>query len=52
MIRKATMEDIKDIMEIIRKTIIEMRTYNNTQWDENYPQKKILLMILKMRIYL
>ncbi|AGY75968.1 GNAT family N-acetyltransferase [Clostridium autoethanogenum] len=40
MIRKATMEDIKDIMEIIRKTIIEMRTYNNTQWDENYPQKK------------
>ncbi|OAA90056.1 GNAT family N-acetyltransferase [Clostridium ljungdahlii] len=40
MIRKAIMEDIKDIMEIIRQTIAEMRTYNNTQWDENYPQKK------------
>lgn len=40
MIRKAAVEDIKDIMEIIRQTIQEMRTYNNTQWDENYPQKK------------
>ncbi|AZV58581.1 GNAT family N-acetyltransferase [Clostridium sp. AWRP] len=40
MIRKAIMNDIKDIMEIIRQTITEMHTYNNTQWDENYPQKK------------
>ncbi|WP_412523870.1 GNAT family N-acetyltransferase [Clostridium sp. JS66] len=38
--RKAVMEDIKDIMEIIKGTIAEMRTYNNTQWDENYPQEK------------
>lgn len=40
MIRKAVMEDIKDIMEIIKQTIAEMRTYNNTQWNENYPQEK------------
>ncbi|WP_108849494.1 GNAT family N-acetyltransferase [Clostridium drakei] len=38
--RKAVMEDIKDIMEIIRGTIAEMRTYDNSQWDENYPQEK------------
>lgn len=40
MIRKAVMEDLKDIMEIIKQTIAEMQTYNNTQWDENYPQEK------------
>ena len=38
--RKAVMEDIKDIMEIINETIVEMRAYNNTQWDERYPQEK------------
>lgn len=38
--RKAIKEDIKDIMKIIKETIEEMRTYNNTQWDENYPQEK------------
>ena len=38
--RKAVMKDIKDIMQIIKETIEEMRTYNNTQWDENYPQEK------------
>lgn len=40
MIRKAVIEDLKDIMEIIRETIIEMHSYNNYQWDENYPQEK------------
>jgi GNAT superfamily N-acetyltransferase len=40
MMRKAIMEDIKDIMGIIKQTIVEMHTYNNTQWDENYPQEK------------
>lgn len=34
------MEDLRGIMEIIRETIEEMRTYNNTQWDESYPQEK------------
>lgn len=37
--RKAVMEDIKECMQIIKVTIAEMRTYNNTQWDENYPQE-------------
>ena len=40
MIRKAVMEDINDIMRIIKETIAEMHSYNNTQWDENYPQEK------------
>ncbi|MFL0195869.1 GNAT family N-acetyltransferase [Clostridium sp. WILCCON 0269] len=40
MVRKAVMEDLRDIMEIIKQTIVEMATYNNTQWDENYPQEK------------
>jgi len=38
--RKAVLEDIKCIMEILRETIIEMHSYNNFQWDENYPQEK------------
>ncbi|WP_246615311.1 GNAT family N-acetyltransferase [Clostridium thailandense] len=38
--RKASIEDTKEIMEIIKETIAEMRTYNNTQWDESYPQEK------------
>ena len=38
MIRYAELKDIEKIMEVIRETIKEMKTYNNTQWDENYPQ--------------
>jgi len=38
-IRKATFEDIASIMKIVQETIIEMGTYNNTQWDENYPKE-------------
>lgn len=38
--RKAVIEDTKEIMQIIKETIAEMRTYSNTQWDENYPQEK------------
>ncbi|CVK20934.1 GNAT family N-acetyltransferase [Sporomusa sphaeroides] len=40
MIRKANSADIQEIMKIIRETIIEMQSYDNTQWDENYPQEK------------
>lgn len=40
MIRKAVKEDLKDIMKIIRETIVEMHSYNNYQWDDNYPQEK------------
>lgn len=38
MIRKAIKEDIAKIMEVMKVTIEEMKEYNNTQWDENYPQ--------------
>lgn len=38
MMRKATQNDVAKIMEIITATVEEMKTYNNTQWDENYPQ--------------
>ena len=40
MIRKANINDIDSIMKIIKETVEEMRSYNNTQWDENYPQAK------------
>lgn len=38
MIRKASLNDVNNIMDIIKSTVSEMKTYNNTQWDENYPQ--------------
>lgn len=37
MIRRATMEDVNSIMEIVQGVIVEMHSYNNFQWDENYP---------------
>lgn len=37
--RLAQNNDLPAIMAIIRDTIAEMRTYRNTQWDENYPQE-------------
>ncbi|WP_315168151.1 GNAT family N-acetyltransferase [Metaclostridioides mangenotii] len=40
MIRKAYLKDLDQIMNIISDTVKEMKTYNNTQWDENYPQAK------------
>ena len=40
MIRKANIKDLDQIMNIISDTVKEMKTYNNTQWDENYPQAK------------
>ncbi len=40
MITKAKLSDVKEIMEIINTTVEEMKSYNNTQWDENYPQGK------------
>lgn len=38
MIRKATMDDLTTIMEIVPRIIGEMHSYNNFQWDEQYPQ--------------
>ena len=40
MIRKASLNDVDSIMDIIKSTVEEMKTYNNTQWDESYPQAK------------
>lgn len=40
MIRKANMNDLGKIMKIIKATVEEMKDYNNTQWDENYPSDK------------
>ncbi len=45
--RKAHLEDIDEIMDIIRMTVLEMHTYNNYQWDENYPQKKDFIADIK-----
>ena len=39
MIRKAVLEDIKKVMEILNKTKSEMHLYNNFQWDESYPRR-------------
>lgn len=41
--RKAVIADIKNVMEIIKETIVEMHSYGNYQWDENYPQEKDFL---------
>ena len=37
MLRKAILNDIPEIMEIIKNTIVEMHSYQNYQWDETYP---------------
>lgn len=37
MIRTAVLADVAPIMEIIRATIAEMKTYGNTQWNDAYP---------------
>lgn len=40
MIRKARIQDLERIMEILKKIVEEMHAYNNFQWDENYPQAR------------
>ncbi len=37
MIRTAVKQDVEPIMEIIRATIEEMKSYGNTQWNDRYP---------------
>lgn len=43
MIRPSVKEDITAIMAIIEETILDMRTYGNTQWDESYPTEAVFL---------
>ncbi len=38
--RKAILNDIRDIMAIIKMTVPEMHSDHNYQWDEVYPQEK------------
>lgn len=38
MIRKANLNDVDNIMNIVKQVIVEMKDSNNTQWDENYPK--------------
>lgn len=37
MMKKATKQDITQIMKIIKSVVIEMKLTNNTQWDDHYP---------------
>jgi ribosomal protein S18 acetylase RimI-like enzyme len=38
-VRKASLDDLSDIMRVMQDTVREMHSYNNTQWDEEYPQE-------------
>lgn len=40
MIRKAVLMDLDIITKILKDTLAEMHSYNNYQWDENYPNKQ------------
>lgn len=40
MIRKANLNDIKEILRIVDIAISDMHSYDNFQWDENYPREK------------
>ena len=43
MIRKAKLSDLDRIMEIISEAVAEMKSYGNTQWDENYPNNETFI---------
>lgn len=40
MIRKAHLKDIEEISRIVDIAISDMHSYNNFQWDENYPREE------------
>lgn len=40
MIIQADKSNLGEIMKIIKTTVTEMKSYDNVQWDENYPQEK------------
>ena len=41
MIRKAILDDLQSIMDIVAKTIILMRQEGNSQWNEDYPTSDV-----------
>lgn len=47
MIRKAKFSDIDTIMSIINETVEEMKSYGNTQWDNNYPNNETFINDIK-----
>ncbi|WP_088226845.1 GNAT family N-acetyltransferase [Desulfosporosinus sp. FKB] len=47
MMRRAVVEDVPQIMDMVQKTILEMHSYGNYQWDENYPQADDFTMDIK-----
>ena len=40
MIRKARLDDIEEILQIVSETIEDMRKEGNPQWNETYPTKE------------
>ena len=47
MIRKAKLSDVGTIMSIINETVKEMKSYGNTQWDDNYPNSETFINDIK-----
>lgn len=43
MIRKAKLEDINSIMEIVKEIQIQMKKDNNPQWNNGYPNREVFL---------
>jgi N-acetylglutamate synthase-like GNAT family acetyltransferase len=43
MIRKAKLQDLDMIMNILKDTVAEMHSYGNYQWDEEYPNKQVFI---------
>ena len=38
MIRKANLNDVDGILDIVIQIVVDMKVSNNTQWEENYPK--------------
>lgn len=52
MIRKATISDLTDIMEIKNQAITLMKKEDNDQWDDNYPSKESFInYIIRLEMY-
>ena len=47
MIRKANLNDVDGIMDIVNQIVVEMKESNNTQWDENYPNSETFINDIK-----
>ncbi len=43
MIRKATLNDLENILKIIKEAQVRMKESGLTQWQNNYPNKEIII---------